>query len=130
MTMLTTADLAAMRSAQSAAMQDRCTLRIWAPTVDAFGSEVAGWTERTGVACGLDVTGARQKERRRADGTVVVAQAVVRLALADGEGLTAQDSIMITHRHGEALASPLVFGIDGPVERGPTAVVVRLVEVS
>lgn len=124
------AELAAMRAVQDGAMMDTCTLRTWAPVVDAFGSETPGWTLRTGVACGLDVTGTRQKERRRADGTISTAQAVLRLALADGAALTAKDSVMITHRNGEALAPALVFGIDGPVERGPTGVVVRLVEVS
>ena len=127
---LSPADLAAMRAAQAETMQDTCTLRIWTPTVDAWGSEIAGWTQRAGVPCGLDVTGGRQKERRRADGTISISQAVLRLSLADGEALTAKDSVVITHRHGEALNPPLTFGIDGPIERGPTAVVVRLVEVS
>lgn len=128
--MLTAADLTAMRTVQTAAMLDTCTLRVWTPTIDAWGSEVAGWTQRAGVPCGLDVTGARQKERRRADGIISISQAVLRLALADGEALTAKDSVVITHRHGEALNPPLTFGIDGPVERGPTAIVVRLVEVT
>ena len=124
------ADLAAMRAVQTETMQDTCTLRVWTPTIDAWGSEIAGWTLRAGVPCGLDVTGSRQKERRRADGTISVSQAVLRLALDDGESLTARDSVVITHRHGEALNPPLTFGIDGPIERGPTAVVVRLVEVA
>ena len=47
--MLTAADLATMRTVQAGAMLDTCTLRVWAPTVDAWGSEVAGWTQRTGV---------------------------------------------------------------------------------
>lgn len=119
-----------MRAVQAAAMMDTCTLRTWAPTTDAFGSEVPGWVERTGIPCGLDGTGTRQKERRRADGTISVAQASLRLALADGATLTAKDSVTITHRNGEALNPALTFGIDGPVERGPTGVVVRLVEVS
>lgn len=124
------ADLAAMRAVQAGVMMDVCTLRTWTPTVDGWGSEVDGWTLRSGVPCGLDVTGARQKERRRADGTISVSQAVLRLALDDGESLTAKDSVVITHRNGEALNPALTFGIDGPVERGPTGVVVRLVEVS
>lgn len=124
------AELAAMRDVQHGAMMDTCTLRTWTPTIDAFGSETPGWTVRTGVACGLDVTGTRQKERRRADGVIAVSQASLRLALADGEVLTSKDSIVITHRNGEALNPVLTFGVDGPVERGPTGVVVRLVEVS
>jgi hypothetical protein len=128
--MLAAAQLARMRTVQGAAMMDRCTLRTWAPVVDGWGSEVEGWTVREGVACGLDVRGSRQKERRRADGTIVMSQAVLRLSIEDGEGLTGKDGVVVTHRNGELLTPALVFGIDGPVERGATGVTVRLVEVS
>lgn len=128
--MITAAELATMRATQNSAMDDTCTLRTWAPTIDGYGDEIEAWTSRTGVACGLDVTGgAGQKEARRADGTVATVTAVLRLALADGTPLTAKDSVIVTHRHGEALSPTLTYGIDGPVERGPTGVVVRLVEV-
>ena len=127
MTPFSTADLAAMRTVQAAAMMDTCTLRTWAPTVDDYGTEIAGYTDTTGVACGLDVTGTRQKERQ--DGTIVEIAAVLRLALDDGAGLTAKDRVTVTHRNGEALSPALTYGIDGKVERGPTGVVVRLIEV-
>ena len=54
----------------------------------------------------------------------------MRLALADGQELTAKDSIIVTKRNGETLTPALTYGIDGPVERGPTGVVVRLVAVT
>lgn len=129
MTPFSAADLAAMRTVQQAAMMDTCTLRTWTPTVDDYGTEIAGYSDTADVACGLDVTGTRQKERRRQDGTIVEIAAVLRLALEDGAGLTAKDRITVTHRNGEALSPALTYGIDGNVERGPTGVVVRLVEV-
>ena len=55
--MLTAADLAGMRTTQMAAMQDTCTLRKWAPTVDDYGTEIPAYTDTTDVDCGLDVTG-------------------------------------------------------------------------
>lgn len=124
-----TAELTAMRNVQASAMMDTCTLRIWTPTVDDYGTEIAGYVDTAGVACGLDVTGTRQKERRRADGTIAEVAAVLRLSLEDGETLTAEDRITVTHRNGEALAPELAYGIDGDVERGPTGIVVRMVEI-
>lgn len=118
-----------MRTVQVSAMMDTCTLRVWTPTVDDYGTEIEGYTDTIGVACGLDVTGTRQKERRRQDGTIAMIAAVLRLSLDDGEALTAKDRVTVTHRNGEALSPALAYGIDGAVERGPTGVVVRLVEV-
>jgi len=121
--MLTQRDLAAMRATQAAAMMDTCTLRSWTPTVDEYGTEVEGWTERTGVPCGLDTSRAG-REVRRVDGTVAVIDATLRLSMADGATLSPKDSVTVTHRNGEAVA--LSYGIAGPVQRGPTAVVVQL----
>ena len=53
----------------------------------------------------------------------------LRMAITDGQSIKAKDSVRITHRHGEALPTPLVFGLDGPPERGPTGMVLRLVKV-
>lgn len=125
----TATDLASMRAVQGSAMMDTCTLSVWTPTVDEYGTEIAGYTDTTGVACGIDVTGTRQKERRRQDGTIAEVAAVLRLSLDDGEALTAKDRVTVTHRNGESLNPVLAYGIDGAVERGPTGVVVRLVEV-
>lgn len=128
--MLTAADLAGMRLTQIAAMGDTCTLRRWNPTVDDYGTEIEGWTETAGVACGLDVTGGiAARENRRADGTISTTGATLRLSLADGESLTAKDGVIITHRNGEALSPTLTFGIDGYPQRGPTGIVLKLVEV-
>ena len=128
--MLTSADLAGMRITQNAAMQDTCTVHKWAPTTDNYGTEVPAYTDTTGVACGLDVSGGTGAgERRRQDGTITTIGATLRLSLADGAGLTEEDRITVTHRHGELLAPALAYGIDGQPQRGPTGYVLQLVEV-
>ena len=128
--MLTAADLAGMRATQIEAMGDTCTLRKWAPTVDNYGTEVPAYTDTTDVECGLDVTGGTgSNERRRPDGTITTIGAALRLSLEDGVGLTEEDRITVTHRHGELLSPALAYGIDGQPQRGPTGYVLRLVEV-
>lgn len=122
-------DLERMRSTQSSAMMDLCTVRSWSPTIDSLGSEVEGWSLRTNVPCGLDVSADAQAEQRREIGTAVTISATLRLSIADGEGLTAKDSVIVTHRNGEALSPQLSFGLDGPPKRGPTGVVLSLVRV-
>lgn len=122
-------DLERMRSTQSGAMMDLCTVRSWSPTIDSLGSEIEGWTVREGVPCGLDVSPNAQAEQRREVGTAVTISATLRLRLEDGEGLSAKDSVIVTHRNGEALSPQLSFGLDGPPKRGPTGVVLALVRV-
>jgi hypothetical protein len=126
---LTAGELTRMRCVQRDAMMDTCTLNTWHATDDDYGTEINVPIERTGVACGLDVSGGGQQEQRREDGTVAVIVATLRLSLTDGEALTAKDSITVTHRNSEELTPPLTYGIDGPVRRGPTGIVLGLLEV-
>ena len=124
------AELAAMRGTQGGAMMDTCTLHIRSFTQDDYGEEVATWADRTGVPCGLDVTGGvAANEAARAAGTVTTISAALRLSLEDGDGLTEEDRVTVTHRNGELLTPPLAYGIDGYPRRGPTGYVLRLVEV-
>lgn len=122
-------ELTSMRSVQTGAMMDTCTLRKWAPTTDNYGTEIAGWAETTGVDCGLDVSVAGGREQRRPDGTIVLISATLRLSLEDGAGLTEEDKVTVTHRNDELLSPALAYGIDGAPQRGPTGYVLRLVEV-
>jgi hypothetical protein len=126
----TAGELATMRAVQIDAMMDKCTLRKWTPTVDAYGTEIPGWVDTTNVACGWDVTGGiAAREQRRPDGTVTTIAAALRLSLTSGANLTEEDRITVTHRNGELLATPMAYGIDGFPQRGPTGYVLRLVEV-
>ena len=127
----TAAELQAMRSTQAGAMMDTCTLRVRSVTQDDYGEEVEAWAETAGVACGLDVSGgvAANEARRGADGAITTISAALRLSLEDGEGLTEEDRVTVTHRNGELLTPPLAYGIDGYPRRGPTGYTLRLVEV-
>ena len=126
----TAGELERMRGVQGGAMMDTCTLRIRTVTQDDTGAEVETFTEQTGVACGLDVTGGiAARESKRADGTVTTIAAALRLSLDDGDGLNEEDAITVTHRNGELLTPPLAYGIDGYPQRGPTGYTLRLVEV-
>ena len=112
-------------------MMDTCTLRVRSVTQDDTGEEVETFAETAGVACGLDVTGgiAANEARRGADGAITTISAALRLSLEDGEGLTEEDRVTVTHRNGELLTPPLTYGIDGYPRRGPTGYTLRLVEV-
>ncbi len=126
----TAAELVRMRGTQSAAMMDTCTLRVRSFVQDDYGTEIAAYTDTAGVACGLDVTGGiAAREQARASGTVTTISAMLRLSLDDGDDLTEEDRITVTHRNGEALNPPLAYGIDGYPQRGPTGYTLRLVEV-
>ena len=81
------------------------------------------------MACGIDVSGGARQEARRFDGTIATIAARLRLSLADGEALVAKDSVTVTHRNGELLAPALTYGVDGYPQRGPTGIVLNLVEV-
>lgn len=123
-------ELTSMRSVQAGAMMDTCTLRKWNPTVDNYGTEIAAWTDTTGVDCGWDVTGGiAAREQRRPDGTITYIAAALRLSLDDGAGLTEEDRVTVTHRNGELLTPAMAYTIDGFPQRGPTGYVLRLVEV-
>lgn len=126
----TAGELDRMRGVQNGAMMDTCTLRIYSPTVDNYGTEIAAYTERPGVACGWDVTGGiAAREARRNTGTTTTIAAALRLSLDDGDGLTEEDKVTVTHRNGELLTPAMAYGIDGYPQRGPTGYVLRLVEV-
>ena len=123
-------ELASMRNVQAGAMMDTCTLRILSVTQDDYGEEVETFAETTGVACGLDVTGGwAANEQTRASGAVTTIAAALRLSLEDGDGLTEEDAITVTHRNGELLTPPLAYRIDGYPRRGPTGYTLRLREV-
>lgn len=123
-------ELTRMRAVQIDAMMDTCTLHVWTPTVDNYGTEIAAYTDTPNVACGWDVTGGiAAREAARQTGTITTIVGALRLSLADGEGLTEEDRVTITHRNGEALSPAQTFGLDGLPMRGPTGYTLRLVEV-
>ena len=126
----TAAELTNMRSVQTGAMMDTCTLRIKSSTQDDYGQVVDTFTDTPDIPCGLDVTGGQAaRENRRANGDITTISALLRLSLDDGKGLTEEDRVTVTHRNGESINPPLAYGIDGYPQRGPTGYTLRLVEV-
>ena len=129
MTPLSPADLTAMREAQAAAMMDACIVERRTSVPDAWGGEMETWLASAPVPCGFDPTSPVLRERRRADGTVAVIEALLRLRLEDAEGLDGRDRVRITARSGQPLVEPWLFGLDGPPEPGRTCAVCRLMRV-
>lgn len=122
-------ELDKMRQAQREAMGDTCVLECFTPGMDDYGTELETYTAGDPIPCGFNPESGGKREYRRADGTIAVIDASLRLALDEGETLDARDRVRLTHRHGEPLSQPLVFGLDGPPQIGPTGVVLRLVRV-
>jgi hypothetical protein len=118
----TATQLAQMRVAHADEMGDTCVLQTYSSaSQDAVGAPVATYTDGSALACGFDMTGGR--EVPRADLTVAVSAAVVRLPSTTDVDL--RDRVKLTHRHGTALTTPIVYGIIG-VRRGPTATLLDL----
>lgn len=131
MRVFTADELVRMRGVQGQAMMDACLLHTWTPIVDDYGTETIGWTDTGLLACGLDVSnvGIGGSEQRRNDGTIVSISATLRLSLADGQGVTEEGQVTIIYRNQEALVPPLVYGIAGQPQRGPTGYVLQLMEI-
>lgn len=115
-------ELTQLRATQDGAMMDICEL--WQPvtTADSFGQPLAGsYNKTTGVACGFAPGG---RERVLPDKTVIASTPTLRLPI----DTTIDDHwlVRLTHRHGEALDTPLDFEVAGPVKRGPSGLVVAL----
>ena len=126
---LTRVELDRMRCVQEDAMDDLCVVERFTPTLDKYGTETDAYVESGPVRCGFNPESGAARERRRADGTIAVIDASLRLAHADGAGLTGRCRVRLTHRRGEPLPQPLVFGLDGPPQMGATCLVLRLVRV-
>jgi len=118
----TTDDLAAMRAAQEAHMMDTCTLTARSQMgVDDFNLPVWTDTETADVPCGLDLRASRE--------IMVETQLPVydaRLRLAHDQKIEEVDRVSITHRFGEALATPLEFEVLGLAMSGPSGQVLNL----
>ena len=124
--MFTSGDLDYMRAAQQSHMMDVCHRLVWSSSQNDSGEPVDAWSEiSTDVPCGLDQR--PSSERRGAEFTVVTFDATIRLPLSAAEW-DPKDRIKIVSRFGE-LITPLVYGIAGPIQRGPSGVRLLLARV-
>ncbi len=127
MTLLDANDLAMLRADQALSFLDTCQIAPVVETAATGGELVESWpTYADAVACGFEPTGGR--ERRRGQGTILITDATLRLAL--GTTITARSRVKVTKIKGETLSTPLYFGVVGSPRQGKTALVVELEEVS
>ena len=120
--MLSSEHLTRMRSAAVDHMMDTCVIQTCTQTADTFGEMVETFADGSAQVCGLDMRPG--SERKGKESTVVMYDATLRLAITSTP--SAKDRIKITKRYGETLSTALVFGIVGPIQRGPSGIRLQL----
>ena len=123
------AELAAMREAQESFMGDACQIGTIHESQDDLGQPVpepASYSAET--PCGLQMTGGLQSaERRTSDGTIVSADA--KLRLPHDAAITDTSVVKITKRFGAAI-TPIVYEVMGAPALGPSGIVCYLLAVT
>lgn len=114
-------EFADMQTDQAAHMFDTCTLVIYvAGATDEYGMPLTTWVAGPVVACGYD--GRRHAETGIPGGTeqtqVIITDGRVRLPI-DTEIMT-QDRLLVTHRFGVLLETPILYELVGEPRRGPS----------
>ena len=114
-------ELSGMREAAAASFLDAC--QLGAPSGGDWGNDPGarayGWGAE--MACGFQPSPGGEA----GDGSQApLADALLRLPL--GTQVTGLDRVRITQRHGEALAEPDEYTIEGKPDQGVSALVLRL----
>jgi len=102
-------------------MQDICMVQRYSAFEDAYGNPSPDYTDQPAISCGVD-----QSSPTELQGSGRVPEIDLSLRLPVGTVIDPRDRIKVTHRYGLALATAEVYAIVGPVERGPSGLVVRL----
>lgn len=124
--MFTSGDLAGMRSAQLAHMQDTCVRRAWSRSYGDYNQPIDTWTDAGGEQpCGLDP--GPGSEAFGQDRATVTWDAVLRIPISDVWNV--KDRVRITKRYGESLAVPIEYQVASPPQRGPSGMRLLLVKV-
>lgn len=125
----TATELASMRDTQESFMADACQIGTVTKTQNSMGEEVSGPPSYAAeTVCGLQMTGGLQSaERRTSDGTVVSADAKLRLPHDAVIGVTSV--VKITKRFGTAI-TPVVYEVMGVPAVGPSGIVCYLLAVA
>ena len=113
-----------MRSTQDGAMQDVCRVGAYTSVDDAYNLPSVTYVYGDEMICGLDLMSPTEQQ---ASGEVPAINAKLRLPLATA--IDERDRIRIEQRYNEELDTPLVFEIEGPVDRGPSGLVLDLRQV-
>jgi head-tail adaptor len=118
--------LVQMRADEALSLHDKCIVQTCTETQDGYGQPVASYADGSEIACGFKATGGR--EVTRADGTILITDAAVRLPLS--VTVSVKDRIKVTERHGSDLATALVFEVAALARRGASGLVIDLRAVS
>lgn len=125
MRIFTDTELARFQAAQEIAMQDTCyLLRRTTHGPDEWGQEKFTWERTTPaapLACGVDPGGPREAH---GSGEVGLLDVALRLPLATDVAVT--DRVELLTRYAVALDPSALYEIVGPVERGPSGLVLKL----
>jgi hypothetical protein len=119
-------ELAGMRTAQTGHMQDACYIQTYSRTFNSYQEPVESWADAVSpIACGLDMRPGQVI--LGPEYTTVSYDATIRLPI--DTVIDVKDRIKVTSRFGEALASPLVYYLAGPIQRGPSGIRLLLARV-
>lgn len=124
MRQFTSTELLHMQAAQDSAMQDTCHVLTYdtdADDADAYGLPNRSHMVEVSIECGLKLVSPREAQAR---GEVPVINAIMRLPI--GTEIDERNRIMVTHRYGVELDTPMMFEIEGPVRRGPSGIRLNL----
>lgn len=125
MTVFTTDEITGLQAAQEAFMQDSCQIGAHSSTQDALGELIDAFTYGSTTPCGFKMDGGLQRsEFRTADGTVVYADAEMRLP--HSAVVKPDDKVKLTARFGVPLAVALVYEVMGEPLVGPSGIVCYL----
>ncbi len=116
-------ELERMQAANEAAMMDECSILTYSP-VSSFGEVQDGWDPpSTPIDCGLNTK--KSKEIHKEDLSIVRTDAQIRLPI--GTTVEPRDRIQVLSRFGVAEDTPLIYGIEGEVQKGPSGLLLDLV---
>jgi hypothetical protein len=113
-----TEELADFRATQESHMMDLVVRQAYSATQNSYNEDVVTYTDQTAQDCGLDMRPGN--ERYTQNYTAIEYDATMRLPITTT--IDARDRLKVTKRFGETLATPLVYEIVGPVERGPSGI--------
>lgn len=124
---LSAAQISQMQTVQADLMADTCVIQSRSATADSYGEMIASYTDGDAIACGFSYAGDRHKFRAP-DMTLQTTDAELRIPLTETIG--ERDRVKLTKRMGTTLGTALVFEVNGPIRRGPSAYLVPLRKVT
>lgn len=118
-------ELARFKVTQLESLLDTCVVLVYSSTEDEFNLPAVTYTPGAPLSCGYDPSSSREVQD---SGQVVITDGLIRLPA--GTAITHLDRIQLTHRAGQALATPITFDVVGQVAPGPSGLVVEVEEVA